>query len=265
MYRDQAAPGPACAKHANAPAAGTCAACGKEICEVCLVYDHARPHCHPCASRAQRRRKLRGAALVGLVVAAIAAVIVFVVTRPVSFDYGVYSAKVNELRGRIDKERCDRKTTVELEETLLSAGDNRGALADTDAFYKACGDWYRLRWVRYTAHERLNEHAAAAVEATLLIQHSPDDHDYRWWRGVAYEAANKLDEAAADYREALRITPNLKNIPFNLARVLERQGKYCEATAPILQFLKYYPDQESTPHIQAQLVRLDEAGHCTAR
>jgi Flp pilus assembly protein TadD len=263
MYRDQAPQGPVCAKHANAAAAGACATCGNPVCELCLVYDLARPHCHPCASRARRRRRMRAAAVLGAAVAVVVAGMVYVVTRPVSFDYGARAGKVGDLRTRVGKDRCDRKTTVELEETLIAAGDQRGALADSDAFFAKCGDWYRLRWARYTAHERLDEHAQAAAEATLLIRHNPDDHDYRWWRGVAYESANRLDEAVADYRAALAITPNLSNIPFNLARVLERQGKYCEATAPILAFLRYHPDQSQTPHIQAQLLRLDQAGHCT--
>jgi tetratricopeptide (TPR) repeat protein len=262
MYRDQPFTGPACAKHGNAPAAGTCHRCGQEICEVCLVYDLARAHCLPCAKRAQRGRRLRGAAVVGVLALVAGSVIVYVVTRPRSFDYGVRTADVAALREKVAAERCDKKLTLKLDETLLAAGDARGALADTDEYFARCGDWYRLRWTRYTAREQLSEHALAVEEATKLIEHNPEDHDYRWWRGFAYESMNKLDEAVADYRTALAITPELTGIPFNLARVLERQGKNCEAAQAIGQLLQYHPDKKTDEHVQAQLIRLNTAGHC---
>jgi Flp pilus assembly protein TadD len=201
--------------------------------------------------------------MLGVISLLAAGVIVFVVTRPKSFDYGARTADVIALKEKVAAERCDKKLTLKLDETMLAAGDARGALADTDDYFAKCGDWYRLRWTRYTAREQLSEHALAVEEATKLIEHNPDDHDYRWWRGIAYESMNKLDEAEADYRKAIEITPALTNIPFNLARVLERQGKYCEAAQAIAQFLQHHPEKMTDERVQAQLVRVSSAGRCT--
>ena len=262
MYRDVPFSGPACGKHANAPATASCEGCEQPICDVCLVYDYARPHCFACAKKKRRGRRLRQAAMLAVVVGALGSLVGYVVTRPKRFDYGAYAGKVALLGDKVQAERCDRQSTLDLEEAMLAAGDARGALGDSDVFFAKCGDWYRLRWTRYSAHERLSEHALAVEEATKLIAHDPDDHDYRWWRGVAYEAMDRLDDAATDYRKALEITPALEAIPFNLARVLERQGRWCEAAQAVAQYLQYHPQAQTIEHIQEQLVRLTTRGRC---
>src|SRR2546423_866540 len=85
------------------------------------------------------------------------------------------------------------------------------------ALREQCGEWYRLRWVRYGARQHLGEHAAAVEEATKLMAHDPEDHDYPWWRGMAYEEMGRTDDAIADYRLTLRLLPSADRIPFNLA------------------------------------------------
>jgi tetratricopeptide (TPR) repeat protein len=140
----------------------------------------------------------------------------------------------------------------------------RGALADTDAYFAKCGDWYRLRWVTYTAYEHVGEHARAVAEASKLIAYDPEDKDYPWWRGLAYEEMGKLDDAIRDYRRTIELAPDIDRIPFNLAGVLEQKGQYCEARKPILQFLSYHPDLEDRPNVTDRLERLRILGHCVS-
>ena len=242
--------------------AAQCERCGRALCDPCIVYDISSPHCIDCARKARRRRAIGAAAKIAGVVAAVAGGIVFVASRPRSYDYGLDGAHIVRLHNRISTERCDKRATLEYDEALVSAGDLRGALADTDDYFKKCGEWYRLRWVRYSAHEHLGEHAAAADEATRLIAHDPEDHDYPWWRGIAYEQLGKLDEAIADYRRTLTLAPAVDRIPFNLSHVLEQKGQYCEARQPILDFVQYHPDFAQHPNVKDRLDRLRILGHC---
>lgn len=261
MYRDAPPTGPACYKHAAAPAAAQCERCERTLCEPCIVYDLARAHCIDCAKRARRRRRLGAAVRLGGASALFAAGIVYVVTRPVPFDYGADGLRIAGLRDKALAERCDKRATLAYDEAMTNAGDHRGALADSDAYFARCGDWYRLRWVRYAAHERLSEHAAAVAEATRLIAHDPGDHDYYWWRGLAYEEMGRDDDAIADYRKTMELLPSADGIPFNLANLLERKGRLCEARDAIAQFVGYHAELAGRPDIASRLERLSAA--CT--
>ena len=139
-------------------------------------------------------------------------------------------------------ERCDKQATLEYDEALVAAGDVRGALADSDDYFAKCGDWYRLRWVTYAAHEQLGEHAAAADEATKLIAHDPEDHDYPWWRAVAYEEMGRLDDAIRDYRRTLALEPGSIASRSTWRACSRRKGKFCAAREPILQFVGFHPE-----------------------
>ena len=264
MYRDAPLPGAPCYKHASAPMAAQCERCERALCDPCIVYDLSSPHCIDCARRARRLRAIGAGAKIAGVVAAIAGGIVFVATRSASLDDGVTHVHIVQLHNKVLTERCDRQATLDYDESLVGAGDSRGALADAAEYFARCGDWYRLRWVTYSAHEHLGEHAAAVAEATRLIAHDPEDHDYPWWRGVAYEEMGKLDEAIADYRRTLTLSPGIDRIPFNLSNALERQGDFCAARAPILQFVQYHPDFAEHPAIRDRLERLRILGRCPA-
>src|SRR5262249_24014670 len=139
---------------------------------------------------------------------------------------------------------------------------SRGALGGCDGCFKACGDWFRLRWVRYGARERLGEHAAAVEEATKLMAHDPEDHDYPWWRGLAYEEMGRVDDAIADYRRTLNLLPSADRIPFNLANLLAQKAQFCQARQPILQFVRHHPEFATQPKIVDQLDRLRILGQC---
>jgi tetratricopeptide (TPR) repeat protein len=264
MYRDAPLVGAPCYKHASAPMAAQCERCERALCDPCVVYYISSPHCIDCARAARRRRSLGAAAKIAGVLAAVAGGVVFVATRPRSFDYGQQSARIMQLHNKVDAERCDKRATLDYDEALVAADDLRGALADTDAYFAKCGDWYRLRWVTYSAHEHLGEHAAAAAEATKLIAHDPYDHDYPWWRGVAYEQMGKLDEAIRDYRRTIDLSPEIDRIPFNLASVLEQKGQFCAARQPILKFVEYHPEFAHAPNVIDRLDRLRILGHCPA-
>ena len=262
MYRDAPLTGAACYKHAAAPMAATCQRCGRSLCDPCIVYDLSSAHCFDCARAARRRRSLLAAAKIAAVLAVVAGGIVFVATRPSRFDYGADGPHIVQLHNRVAGERCDKHATLEYDEALLAAGDARGALADTKAYFGQCGDWYRLRWVTYSAHEALGEHAAAAAEAGKLIEHDATDYDYPWWRAVAYEQMGRIDEAIVDYRRSLALEPELDRIPFNLANLLEQKGEYCAAREPIVQFVRSHPQFEHSPKVVDRLTRLRILGHC---
>ncbi len=262
MYRDAPLTGAACYKHASAPMAAQCERCCRALCDPCIVYDLSAAHCIDCARTARRRRSIAAAAKIGGVLVPGAGGIFFVATRPHPFDYGADGPHIVQLHNRVLTERCDRRATLEYDEALLSAGNPRGALADTDAFFAKCGDWYRLRWVAYSAHETLGEHAAAVAEATKLMEHDPADHDYPWWRAMAYEEMGRADDAIRDYRRALSLEPELDRIPFNLANLLEQKGQFCAAREPVLQFVHAHPEFEHSPNIVDRLTRLRVLGHC---
>ncbi len=251
-----------CHRHESAEASGSCQRCMQPICDPCIVYVGASTHCPACAKTVRRRRAIGRVVRATLVVGAIAGFAIYLWTRPPQFDYGAHDGEVRLARAKVDRERCDRRATIELEEALLGAGDNRGALTDVDAFVKKCGDWYRVHWIAYTAHHRMSEAHAAIDEATKLIDHDPSDKDYRWWRGVLYEEIARDDDAIADYAKAIELEPALTNIPFNLATLLERKGRPCEAKRVIEQFLDHHPGATDDA-VLARLARLADA--CAAK
>jgi tetratricopeptide (TPR) repeat protein len=242
--------------------ASQCERCGRALCEPCTVFFISTPHCIDCARRGRRRQAIGTATTIGAVLSLIAAGFIFIATRTPPFDYGADAPEIARLRTRVEAERCSQRATLEYDEALVAAGDMRGALADTDAYFAKCGDWYRLRWVTYGAYEHLGQHAAAVAEATKLIAHDPEDHDYPWWRGIAYQEMGRLDDAIRDYRRTIELAPDIDRIPFNLATVLELKGQPCAARAPILQFLSYHPDYGHHPDVVDRLERLRILGRC---
>lgn len=262
MYRDAPLPGAPCYKHASAPMAAGCERCERALCDPCIVYFLSSPYCIACARTARRRQSIAAGAQIGAIVAALVAAIVFVATRPRSFDYGVEGPNIVRLHNIVERDRCNRQATLRYDEALLTAGDLRGALADCDGYFARCGDWYRLRWITYSAHEQLGEHAAAVAEATRLIAHDPQDHDYPWWRAIAYEQLGRLDDAIADYRRTLELSPTIDRIPFNLSSLLEQKGQFCAAREPILQLVRHHPELADRPKVADRLERLRIVGRC---
>jgi tetratricopeptide (TPR) repeat protein len=262
MYRDAPLTGPICHRHEVAPAVTDCTRCRQPLCEPCIVFVRARSHCHLCARTIERRRSLGFAVALGGSSLVLLSLVAFVVTRPRPFDYGLDAPQVELLRERVEASRCDRAVTREYEELMAKAGDAKGAIADSDAFFARCGDWFRLRWVRYGAFQKLGLHVEAAAEATRLMELDPDDFDYPWWRGIAYEQLGRVDDAIADYRKTLALLPSADRIPFNLSALLEQKKQLCEARQPIAQFLSYHPELASRSDLVGRLERLTTAGHC---
>jgi tetratricopeptide (TPR) repeat protein len=262
-------PGTVCSRHAAAPAVASCLRCEKAICEICVMYHGAQPHCPACARRAARMQSLGRLAAVAGVIAVAGGGIGYLATRKLPFDYvkayGRAGTHIAQLAAQVDKEPCQRKQVLELANALINAGDNRAALARTGAFFKACGDWPRLRWASYSAHKHLGEWQLAADEATKLMADNPGDHDFPWWRGQAYEELGQLDQAAADYRKTMELLPAVQGIPFNLSSVLEKQGKFCEAIEPVQHYLKHHPDEYENENIVRRLERLTGPGRCDRR
>jgi tetratricopeptide (TPR) repeat protein len=258
-YRGLDRAGPSCYRHDAAPAAETCARCLQTICDICVGFENTQPHCPPCALKARQRRRFGRAMTIATgigIAAAFVGGLAFMATREKPYDYGVYVGEVRALEDRLAAEPCDRPATLKLTETMLRAGDHRGTLLRAQAFFKRCGDWPRLLWVTYSAHERLSEHDAAIADASRLIALAPNDKDFWWWRAQAYEEKGQFEQAVADYRKSLEIEPRLTGIPFNLANLLEQQHRYCEAMTPLNDFLTHHPDVRDRDSIEARLDRL---------
>lgn len=269
-YRDApGTPTAPCYRHASSPAETTCTSCLQPICTICLVYDGIAPCCAACTRRKMRLRRLVRAAAAVVALSLLGGGIAYRVTHPESFnlgllvrsesfDYGDQAPLVRSLSEALVQEPCDRQKIVQLAETMSQAGDNRGALRRSEAFFTACGEHLRLRWATYTAHQRLSEWDAAITDATLLIEDAPEDPDYWWWRGIVYEQKGELEKAVSDYRKSIVLRPASDRIPFNLSTVLERLGRHCEAMTPVLEFLRYYPQYRGKPDIVSRIERLEK-------
>lgn len=248
-----------CYRHPGVPGTNTCGVCLKPVCDTCLGWVRLEPACPECARKKRRRASAMTAAIVvaaGFLLCAGIGLAVFLYEP--AFQYGEHAPKVLSLTQRLEVEPCDRTAILELAETMVRAGDYRGALSYTEGWLEACGDWSRLRWVRYSAFKYRGDREAAIREATRLIEEDPDDKDFRWWRGIVYEDAKEYEKAAADYEKALEIQPALSNIPFNLSSVYERMGKSCDAIRPIEQFLIYHPESLGSADVKHRLTRLQK-------
>ena len=172
------------------------------------------------------------------------------------FDYGAAAFEIRDHVEFLRAEPCDRARAVGYIEAMVRAGDNRGGIANGEAFLTRCGEHERLRWVLYEAKKRLSDWDGAIAEADRLIAADPGDKDYWWWRGTAREQQGDDEGAVADYRQSLMIQPDVDGVPFALAAVLERRGRPCEALLPIEQFLHYHPGARDEPAVVQRLDRL---------
>jgi tetratricopeptide (TPR) repeat protein len=269
---------PTCFNHALVSAVGSCIRCLQPVCEVCTIFVGSESCCPPCAGKQARARRVRQGVMGLAAVALLAggAVAVSMATggarratgtdesgKPVEngkADWGTYTQGINAMLEQLAKEPCDRRQIVVLGETLLRAGDSRGAVQHAATFFKKCGAYPRLLWVTYSAHLRLSEHHAAVSDVSQLVELYPEDADYRWWRARAYEQGGELEKAVVDYKKSLELRPAMTNIPFNLSSVLERLGRPCEAIVPVENFIAHHPDTRDKPEITARLTRLRAAG-----
>jgi tetratricopeptide (TPR) repeat protein len=177
-----------------------------------------------------------------LLLAAVGGAAVFLITRKPPFDYGKLAPEIRELRAKLSGEPCHHGNALALSQRLLEAGDAQGVLAYVDGFLAKCGDWHRLRWVRFSAHKQRAEYQDALADATQLIADRPEDQDFYWWRAGIYEQMGRFDEAIADDRQSHALMPHANYIPFDLSSLLEKQGKPCEALAPVEVYLYHHPE-----------------------
>jgi len=232
-----------CHAHPTAPARTVCRTCLRPLCSVCTVLDdRMRPQCVECIQRRSRRNTRVAVALLVLGALGVTAYLVRAhrggpaamgaaedagpPEQP--YDYGASADKVHRLEGQLGKEPCDRRKIVELCDEMLRAGDSRGTIRRAEAFFQACGDHPRLRWLTYGAHKQLSEWDQASAEATKLIESNPYDADFRAWRGIVYEQKGDLEHAVEDYRQAMVLRPRLSDVAMSLANLYERQHKPCD-------------------------------------
>ena len=249
-----------CYRHPGVAGTNTCGVCLQPVCDTCLGWVKLEPACPVCARKKRRRASAltAGVVLAALFLCGGAGLAAFLVYEP-AFEYGQHAPKVLSLSARLEDEPCDREAIVQLGETLVRARDYRGALRRTDDWLAECGDYSRLRWVRYSAYKFRGDLDGAIREATRLIEEDPDDKDFWWWRGLMYEQQKEYAKAIADYEKSIEIQPALSNIPFNLSSMYERMGRPCEAIRPVEQFLVYHPESLGTADVKHRLTRLRSA------
>jgi len=258
-----------CYQHPSSQAGSTCTRCLRPICDACTIFHTPTdPHCPTCLKQARRTRGLFRAGVAVVVLGALGTAGFFayrVATAPPPekpFDYGEYTEVVRTLEDQVEREPCNKEKTHRLMETMLKATNYRGVVKRGDVFFGKCGPYPKLLWFTYTAHRELNEHDAAIVDATKLIDDKPNDHDFWWWRGIMYEQKGDLKRAAADYEKAISITPGLNAIPFNLATVYERMKRPCDAVRVLKQYLEYHPFTEGNSTVTTRIERLRKEGDC---
>ncbi|HEX3763821.1 MAG TPA: aspartyl protease family protein [Kofleriaceae bacterium] len=173
------------------------------------------------------------------------------------------SDKSAELGAAVDKEPCDRGNIVQLCDSLIRDREPRLCLTRADAFFARCGEYWRLRWATYAAHQRLSEWDLAITDTTGLVTQFPDDHDYRIWRGLAYAEKGDLPHAIADYEQAIAIEPRLSDVPFNLADAYRKLGRPCDGIFPLEQLSFFNPDRDA--NARRRLRELYDDPQCSDR
>jgi aspartyl protease family protein len=256
-------PAPTCHLHPQSASVTACHECLAHLCDACAVYADGRHRCASCARSHHRRRRLTA-----VLVAAAALLGVGALAGGAGLAWWTFrsqvTGEVDRRTAAVDAAPCDQEKVLELAEFLVGTGDNAAALDRCEAYFAACGEFPRLRWVTYEAHKRRSEWDLAAAEATRLIEDAPWDADYRWWRGIAYEQAGEDERAIEDYRQAIALRPAIDSIPLNLAGLLERQGKPCEALLPIEQALFHHPEVANAGELRARIDAISRAGSCDA-
>jgi aspartyl protease family protein len=254
-----------CYRHPEKSSVVTCFECLKPVCDGCQTLDGVTTVCIPCLASRRKRRKVRNVVMAAVVVPVLGAAVFGVTLIEPPFDYGEHAPEVRRLKERVERERCDRRANIELNEKLNQAGDHRGALDSAALFFEQCGDLPRLRWTTYTAHKSLSEFPQAAAEASKLIDSRPEDQDFWWWRGEVYAMAGQWDKAAPDFKQCMTLLPKARYCPFDLAKAYEELGRPCDAIFPIEHYLHMHPDQRKSVKVKARLARLQQKGGCKER
>lgn len=241
-------------------AVGSCFSCLKPICHACSTMDRLTTLCPPCAAEARKARRKRNNYTGFGIAAACAVAVVGFTFLEAPYDYGERAAEVKKLKAALEREPCDRRKIIDLAEAMNAAGDYRGAVQRSEAFFEQCGELPRLRWATYHARKQLSEHPEAIVEATKLIEDDPADQDYRWWRGEIYERMGEYEAAAEDYAACIDNLPSVNHCPFRLADMLEKLGRACEGKPVIEQYLRYHPEHRGHRSVQSHMRRLERHG-----
>lgn len=194
------------------------------MCIGCSVFD-ARNICKPCliATRraSARKRLIAGGAVLVLAVGGgynfHKRSLGTLAASGGTFEYGELAPRIRTLRANLAAAPCDRELAIEYAQTLLGAGDARGAIVATDAFIAQCKGHPRIHHLQYAAHDRLGEWDQIIAKATALIADKPKHRDYWIWRGKALAAKEELDRAASDYQQAITLEPQLRGVPLDLS------------------------------------------------
>jgi len=177
-------------------------------------------------------------------------------------SHNPYAPEIAQYEAAVEREPCDRQSTLHLVAYLREAGAYREAIRRADAFLSRCGDLGELHGEEYHAYLALSEFKSALAEINKLVALKPYDSIPWAWRGLLHETTGELEEAIADFRQALAVNPRLMDIPINLANVYERMNRPCDAVNAIEGVLLFYPEARQQDDIRDRIERLYRVGTC---
>ena len=239
-----------CFVHPAVAATGTCDACGKPVCMRCTKGTLDGFMCPPCAHRRYGRRKL----IVGLKVAAIAAVVIAVAvgglmvvgrgnrtSKPPVPKVRDPDPTVAALLDSRDLAPCDRKLVRQLADALSKLDRYAEVVEHGNAFFAKCGPFPRLEWTVVHALQQLGRYAEAVKHSTVIIEDNPFDSDFWWWRGEDLVRSKQHAAALADYRQSFANAQGPEAARFPAGRILDAAdpaGRPCEGVFALRYFVE---------------------------
>jgi hypothetical protein len=239
-----------CFVHPAVAATGTCDACGKPVCMRCTKGTLDGFMCPPCAHRRYGRRKL----IVGLKVAAIAAVVIAVAvgglmvvgrgnrtSKPPVPKVRDPDPTVAALLDSRDLAPCDRKLVRQLADALSKLDRYAEVVEHGNAFFAKCGPFPRLEWTVVHALQQLGRYAEAVKHSTVIIEDNPFDSDFWWWRGEDLVRSKQHAAALADYRQSFANAQRPEAARFPAGRILDAAdpaGRPCEGVFALRYFVE---------------------------
>jgi hypothetical protein len=194
-----------CLLHGDRPAAGVCGACGRGVCEDCLMSAPGATYCPMCFGK-RRRRVGWWIVPLAVVLAGAGAVTVYRLMNREPEPEPVLQLSpqgaIAHMKQQRLKDPCDKDLALDLAEHELKA-EPAEVIALTADYEKTCGPFVNLRWRKVKALEAMGAWGDALEEDNRLIAQDPTDFNVWSWRGHARAEREEWEPAAADRRQAM--------------------------------------------------------------